>query len=268
MDNGKWTMENGKLMFLIFGNPVSHSKSPLMHNSFFKKEKINACYTRFLLTDGEEIVKKFKELKIKGANVTVPHKEWAYKLADEVRGKAKEIGAVNTLVEEEGKIVGYNTDAEGFLEVIKDFKFKKVLIIGAGGTARALSYVLPDAHILNRSENRLEFFQKKGKVTFTWKNFKNFDYDLIINTTSAGLNENILPAPAQIIEKLFLNAEYAVDVIYGKVTPFLKLAQKYNLITKSGIDMLVFQGVLAMEYFLGRKLNRKEVVKIYFEILK
>jgi shikimate dehydrogenase len=258
-------MENRKL-FIIFGNPVNHSKSPLMHNYFFKKENINACYTRYLLKNGEEIIKKFKELKIHGANVTVPHKEWAFKKADEIRGIAKKIGAVNTLINENGKIIGYNTDAEGFLEVVKDFDYKKVLIIGAGGTAKALSFVLPKAHILNRSKNRLKDFN--GKITFTWDNFDKFDYDLIINTTSAGLNDNNLPAPISILDKLFKNAKYVVDVIYGKETPFLKLAKKYNLITKSGIDMLVYQGVLAMEYFLGKKLNRKKVAEIYFEILK
>jgi shikimate dehydrogenase len=255
-------------MFLIFGNPVEHSKSPLMHNYFFKKSGINECYGRYLLENGENIIKKFKELKIKGANVTVPHKEWAFKLCDEVRGIAKEIGAVNTLVEENGKIIGYNTDAPGFLEAIKEFEYEKVLIIGAGGTAKALSLVLPQADILNRSEKRLEYFKKKNKKTFTWNSIDNFNYDLIINTTSAGLNDDNLPAPENILQKFFTNAKYAVDVIYGKETPFLKLAKKYNLKTKSGLDMLVYQGVLAMELFLNKKLERKKTAEIYFEILK
>jgi len=255
-------------MYLIFGNPVSHSKSPLMHNYLFKKMNINECYGRFHLENGEEIIDKFRALKIKGANVTVPHKEWAYKLCDEVRGIAKTIGAVNTLVLENDKVVGYNTDAPGFLEAIKEFEYKKVLIIGAGGTAKALSSVLPNADILNRSSNRLRFFKEKGKKTFTWDNIDEFDYDLVINTTSAGLSDNNLPADKEIIYKLFENAKYAVDVIYGKETPFLKEAKKYNLKTKSGLDMLVYQGVLAMEIFLGKKLDREEVAKIYFEILR
>ncbi|WP_456488177.1 shikimate dehydrogenase [Caminibacter pacificus] len=255
-------------MFLIFGDPVSHSKSPLMHNYFFKKEKIDECYGRYHLKEGSKIIEKFKELKIKGANVTVPHKEWAFKLCDEVRGIAKEIGAVNTLVKEGDKIIGYNTDAPGFLEAIKEFDYKSVLIIGAGGTAKALSLVLPQADILNRSVNRLEYFKQKNKKTFTWDNIDNFKYDLIINTTSAGLNDDNLPAPEEILNKLFSNAKYAVDVIYGKETPFLALAKKYNLKTKTGLDMLVYQGVLAMEYFLGKELKREEAAKIYFEILK
>ncbi|WP_456471275.1 shikimate dehydrogenase [Caminibacter sp.] len=255
-------------MFLIFGNPVSHSKSPLMHNYFFKKEEINECYGRYCLEDGSKIIEKFKELKIKGANVTVPHKEWAYKLADEVRGIAKEIGAVNTLVKEGEKIIGYNTDALGFLEAIKEFEYKKPLIIGAGGTAKALSLVLPESDILNRSKNRLEYFKKKAKNTFTWDDIDKFDYDLIINTTSAGLNDENLPAPEEIMNKLFSNAKYAVDVIYGKETPFLKKAKEFNLKIKSGLDMLVYQGVLAMELFLGKKLEREKVAKLYFEILR
>ena len=255
-------------MFLIFGNPVSHSKSPLMHNYFFKKFNINECYGRYKLQNGEEIIEKFKKLKIKGANVTVPHKEYAFKLADEVRGIANEIGAVNTLVLENGKVVGYNTDAPGFLEAVKEFEYKNVLIIGAGGTAKALSLVLPDAYILNRSKKRLQYFKDRQKICFTWDEIDTLNYDLIINTTSAGLNDENLPAPEDLLNKIFKNAKYAVDVIYGKQTPFLKLAKKYNLKTKTGLDMLVYQGVLAMELFLGRKLERKKTAEIYFEILR
>jgi len=249
-------------MFLVFGNPISHSKSPLMHNYFLKKAKINKCYTRYRLEDGSKIIEKFKELKLDGANVTVPHKEWAYKLADEVRGIAKKIKAVNTLVKEGDKVIGYNTDAPGFLESIKEFDYKKPLIIGAGGSAKAIAAVLRDAAILNRSKERLKNFSNRS---FTWNEINEFDFDIIINTTSAGL-ENALPAPKEILEKLFKNAKYAVDIVYSN-TPFLKLAREYNLITKDGLDMLIYQGIFAMELFLNRKLSEKEK-SYYFEILK
>jgi len=255
------------MIFTIFGNPVSHSKSPLMHNYFFKKMNLNHCYTRYLLEDGSKIMETFKNLKINGANVTVPHKEWAYKLADEVRGVAKEMGAVNTLVLENNKVIGYNTDGPGFMEVISEFDYKKPLIIGAGGTARAITYLLK-ADIVNRSEKRLEFFKKKGFNTYTWDNFEYKDYDLIINTTSAGLKDENLPMPKEMLEKIFKNARYAVDVVYGKETPFLKMAKEFNLITRDGIYLLVYQGILAMELFLNQKLDKEKAKEIYFEILK
>jgi shikimate dehydrogenase len=248
-------------MYLIFGKPVNHSKSPLMHNAFFKKYGINECYTRYELDDGKKIIEKFKNLKIKGANVTVPYKEDAFKYADEVRGVAKKIGAVNTLVLENDKVIGYNTDAPGFLESIKDFEYKNVLIFGAGGTAKAIRAILPQAVIVNRSKERI----KNLTNAFTWDELDKFEFDLIINTTSAGLY-NELPAPKELLAKLFINAKYAVDVVYQD-TPFLKLAKEYNLKTRDGSYMLVYQGVLAMEIFLNKKLDKEEVAKLYFSVI-
>ena len=129
-----------KKLFAIFGNPVSHSRSPLMHNHVFKRLGFDACYTRVHLEDGSQLKETFLALGLSGANITVPHKEAAFKACDEVRGFAKEIGVVNTIVNEEGRLIGYNTDADGFLFSIGDFKnIKKVLLIGAGGTAKALA---------------------------------------------------------------------------------------------------------------------------------
>lgn len=252
-------------LFTIFGNPVAHSKSPRMYNKCFKFYKMNTyCYTRTLLENGEDIIKVFKMLNISGASVTVPHKEWAYKLADEVRGIAKEIKAVNCLVLEGDKIVGYNTDALGFVESIKEFNYKSVLIIGAGGTAKALSLMFKNADILNRSEKRLKDFTNHS--TYTWDTFKPKQYDLIINTTSAGLSDDNLPAPKEILENLFQNAKYVADVIYFE-TPFQKLAKKYNLQIKDGSDMLVYQGVLQFEKFVDFKIDKKEVAHLMKSVL-
>jgi len=252
-------------LFTIFGNPVAHSKSPRMYNKCFKfYNRYNYCYTRTLLENGEDIIKVFKELKIAGASVTVPHKEWAYKLADEVRGIAKEIKAVNCLVLEGDKIVGYNTDAPGFVESIKEFNYNSILIIGAGGTAKALSLMFKNADILNRSENRLKDFTKH--TTYTWDRFIPKQYDLIINTTSAGLSDDNLPAPKEILKELFKNAKYAADVIYHE-TPFQKLAKEYGLTLKDGSDMLVYQGVLQFEKFVDFKINKKEVASLMKSVL-
>lgn len=251
-------------LFCIFGNPVEHSKSPLMHNMAFKNLKIDGCYTRYLLKNPILLREKFFYLDIKGANITVPYKEDAYEICDEVRGIAKKIEAVNTIVKEGNRLIGYNTDAPGFFESIEEFDFKNALILGAGGTAKAIAEIFNekciDFTILNRSKDRLKPFLKKGYNAFSWDDFTLDKFDIIINTTSAGLNDENLPLKKDCLSKLFNNAKYAVDVIY-KDTPFLKLAREHNLTIKNGEEMLLNQGVLAFEIFTDFKFN-KDTIKV------
>ena len=243
-----------KKLFAIFGNPVSHSKSPLMHNLSFQGLNYDACYARYKLQDGEKLKNTFFSLGLKGINITVPHKEHAYEACDVLDPFAQKVGAVNTIVEKEGKLYGYNTDAPGFLKAISEFEnIKTVLFLGAGGTAQSTSSMLRDegyeVTLLNRSEGRLKKFKKEGFETFTFDNFISKKYDLVINMTSAGLEDNSLPAPKEILDAVIPRAKACVDVIYGKETPFLKLANSYNKPTKDGSDMLLYQGIIAFEYF-------------------
>lgn len=252
-------------LFAIFGDPVSHSRSPIMHNCVFKHLKYNACYTRVHLKDGTKLRDTFFELGLSGANITVPHKEEAYKACDEVRGFAKTIGVVNTIINENGKLIGYNTDADGFMYAIRDFKnIKNILVIGAGGTAKALvsRFVQDDIKVtvLNRSASRLKSF-KNISTCRTWQEFKTQKYDLVVNTTSAGLKDEELPAPLEIIENILNNTSYVADAIYGKLTPFLRLAKKKNIIYKDGSDMLLGQGVLANELFVFKELKKEDIQK-------
>jgi shikimate dehydrogenase len=242
-------------LFSIFGDPVSHSRSPLMHNSVFKSLNIDACYSRTQLTDGSHLRDVFFAKALSGANVTVPHKEAAYAQCDEVRGIAQTIRAVNTLVLENDKLIGYNTDADGFMSAIASFgQIRNALIIGAGGTARALSIALSHGGItptiLNRSRGRLEYFEREGFECFDWEEFTARPYDLIINTTSAGLSDNELPLPRPLLMELLSQAKGAIDVIYGKETPFLREVKVSGLPYKDGSDMLLAQGVLANHLFL------------------
>ncbi len=249
-------------LYTLFGNPVAHSISPKMHNYAFKKLGFDGCYTRTLLKDGNHLKERFLALKLKGANITVPHKEWACKLADEVLGIAKEAGSVNTWYEKDGKIYGYNTDAEGFFESVKEYDFHSVLILGAGGTARALALFFKemgfDPVILNRSFPRLTFFKERGFGAFTWDEFEAKPYDLVINATSAGLVDQTLPAPQEILDEVL--SKYAVDVIYNPLTPFLALAKEKGLTYKDGTDMLLYQGVLAFEIFTDFAYEREEIL--------
>lgn len=251
-------------IFAIFGDPVSHSRSPLMHNCVFKNLDYNASYTRVHLRDGTQFKKTFLSLGLSGANITVPHKEAAYQACDEIRGFASKVGVVNTIVNEDGHLIGYNTDADGFMFAIEEFgNIKSILILGAGGTAKALSArFLQDnikVDVINRSEGRLAYFKEIGCSCFTWDNFEAKKYDLVVNTTSAGLKDEELPAPLNIINSVLKNTSFVADAIYGKLTPFLKLAGEKNITYKDGADMLLGQGVLANELFVKNELKKEDI---------
>ncbi|AZL54158.1 shikimate dehydrogenase [Aliarcobacter skirrowii] len=244
--------------FCIFGNPVMHSKSPQMQNAGFKHLNFDANYEKFLLEDGQKIKEEFIKNGFSGANITVPHKEFAYKMADEVIGIAKKIEAVNTYILEDSKVLAYNTDAPGFLKSIEEFKdVKKVLLLGAGGTSKAISLALQDKNydvtVLNRSSNKLDFFKNNSIKAYSFDDFKIEKFDLVVNSTSAGLKDDLLPAPKEILENVLESSSYAVDCIYGKETPFLNLAKSLENVIKDGEDMLLYQGVLAFELFTKTK---------------
>jgi shikimate dehydrogenase len=255
-------------LFAIFGNPVSHSRSPQIHNALFESRNDHARYVRVLLPSGEMLKDRFEQLSLDGANITVPFKEDALSVCDDVRGIAQEIGAVNTIVKKEGKLIGYNTDAPGFLASIAHFSPRKILILGAGGTARALSIAFAQENIpfvvTNRSEGRLQFFSDKGYHTVLWENLKCDGFDMIINTTSAGLSDSELPLPEELMRKILKDAKVAVDCIYGKETPFLKMAHECALTCQDGALMLIYQAVLANALFMDEKYDNDEA----FEIMK
>ncbi|MEA3498722.1 MAG: shikimate dehydrogenase [Campylobacterota bacterium] len=248
--------------FTIFGNPVSHSKSPQMHNAGFKLLNIDAVYDKSHLEDGNTIKDIFLKNNIKGANITVPHKEDAFKNADEIVGLANEIGAVNTYINYNGKVKAYNTDAPGFMKAIEEFgKIDTAIILGAGGTAKAIAVAFKNAGIkttvVNRSENRLDFFENLGCKTSSWDNFNCESYHLVVNSTSAGLKDDSYPTPIDMLNNVLDNSQFAIDCIYGKMTPFLQLAKEKELRYKDGEDMLLYQGVLAFELFTNTKADDK-----------
>jgi shikimate dehydrogenase len=233
-----------------------------MHNSGFSFIGFDGEYSKNYLEDGNNLKKAFLEGGFSGANITVPHKENAFRQADILDPLALKIGAVNTyILEEDGKIKGYNTDAYGFFQTIKDFSdTKSVLILGAGGTAKSIAVILRskdyEVTILNRSQNSKEFFTSLGCSFYTYETFDTkIKYQLVVNSTSAGLSDTSLPAPFLLLEPIVLNCKYMVDCIYGKITPFLALAIKLNKIYKDGEDMLLYQGVVAFELFTHQKIS-------------
>lgn len=223
---------------------------------------LKATYTRYHLQQGERLVQKFRELRLSGANVTLPHKEHALAQADIVSDAARQIGSANTLVLKDDKIFAYNTDGLGFMRAIANFNNPKTaLILGAGGTSKALAYALSNANIgveiLNRSADRLADFAQY--TCYAHENFTPKSYDLVINSTSAGLKDNSLPLDRDILSPTLAQAKFAFDVIYGRQTPFLCLASELGLQTKDGAQMLLFQAVFALNLFFDNKLDEAKI---------
>jgi shikimate dehydrogenase len=253
-------------LFAIFGNPVAHSKSPLMHNRAFRMLGYPGCYGRYRLEEGERLRERFLELRLAGINVTVPHKEHAYRACDTLDPFAEKVGAVNTVLLREGRLLGYNTDAPGFLRVVEESGGgKRVLFLGAGGTAASSAEILREAGyevtILNRSAPRLESFAERGFETATWERFRPAGYDLVVNMSSAGLEDESLPAPEELLRPVLERSRAAADVIYGKRTPFLRLAESLGLPVRDGSAMLLYQGVIAFDLFTGGRFRREEIEK-------
>lgn len=265
-------------LYAVFGNPIAHSKSPYLHNFTFEKLGIDARYVRYKLEDVSKFRDLFFELGLSGANITVPFKEILFESCDEVVGIAQKIGAINTIVRRDGKLFGYNTDALGFYRNIEHDNVKTALIIGAGGSARAIAMILQECGInvsvINRSEKRLEFFRKNGFKCAEFEVFceiferesitnsvGNSKYDLIINATSSSIN-NELPLDSTILVELFDGAKIVFDLMYDKKCPFLELAKKYNgrncntkkhkIRVVDGANMLLYQAISASSIFLNK----------------
>ncbi len=249
---------------MIFGNPVAHSRSPLMHNYALRGLGIAGCYGRWKLEEGEKLRQTFEALDLHGANVTVPHKEAAFSACDTLDPFAQKVGAVNTIVRRGDMLHGYNTDAPGFLKTIHEFSGEKILMLGAGGTAQSTSVLLRetgyDVTVLNRSPDRLAAFDRAGFQTATFETYRPETYDLVINMTSAGLEEEHLPAPREILDAVIPSSQACVDVIYGKETPFLRLAKAHGKPAKDGTAMLLYQGALAFELFTAGAYGFDEIL--------
>ncbi|AFI05103.1 shikimate dehydrogenase [Helicobacter cetorum] len=253
--------------FGVFGNPIKHSKSPLIHNACFLAYQQSlgflGHYHPILLPLESHIKDEFLGLGLSGANVTLPFKERAFQICDEVRGIALECKSVNTLVLENNQLVGYNTDALGFYLSLKHKSYQNALILGSGGSAKALACGLKEqglkVSVLSRSANHLDFFEQLGCACFT--NAPKNAFDLIINATSASLN-NELPLDKEILKGYFKESKLAYDLMYGVLTPFLSLAKDLNINFQDGKDMLVYQASLSFEKFSSSKISYSKAFEI------
>jgi len=271
----------------LIGDPIEHTMSPAMQNAAFRDKGIDYLYVPFRVKPENlgKAVEGMRALNIKGLNVTIPHKVAVIPFLDELDDLAEKIGAVNTIVNEDGMLKGYNTDATGFLRALLEsgieLEDKNIVILGAGGASRAISLTLAEGGanlvILNRlleldwaeelagrlsqictSEvkalemNRQNLLRTLDKAT------------LLVNATSVGMSPNIEQTP---VDSDLLRQDLTVfDIVYNPVkTRLLREAEAAGAKTVSGVEMLVWQGALAFELWTGLKapveLMKKETTR-------
>ena len=239
-----------KKKFLVIGNPIDHSLSPKLHNYWRKKYKIDAVYEKKLLNNNEieGLIFDIREEKIHGINITVPYKKLVIPFLDELSNEAEISQSVNTVYKKDNKIIGDNTDIEGFKlsleKTEQETKNKKALILGAGGVVPSIIIALKKMQIekiylSNRTELKAIELKKNFPEIKIIKWGETLDFDIIINATSVGLKEE---------DKININYQqiskdkFFYDVIYNPPeTNFLKNAKKYGGITENGKMMFIYQ---------------------------
>ncbi|GIN85409.1 shikimate dehydrogenase (NADP(+)) [Heyndrickxia sporothermodurans] len=269
-------------LYGVIGDPIAHSMSPVMHNAAFLELQLNHVYFPFHITPDSlaDGIKGMKALGIMGFNVTIPHKEKILPLLDKIDPLAKAIGAVNTVVREKDGFTGYNSDGLGFIRALKeewksDVSNEKVLIIGAGGAAKAIYYslVYEGVHsidICNRTKERANElveacpFPCQSNVLTLKEAEENLDkYTLIVQTTSIGMSPNIELSPISL--QNLKRDTHIVDIIYNPFeTKILKDAKKKGATISNGLGMFIYQGAIAFEKWTGITPNievMKKVVK-------
>ena len=249
----------------VIGYPVSHSLSPEIHGYWINKYNIPATYGRVEIVQErlQHGVQQLKDSGYAGFNVTLPHKQDIMALCDHVDPVARAIGAVNTVIIDDGRLHGRNTDAQGFMQALcegaPDLKLKgaKVLVLGAGGASRAVMYALKsagvwDLRITNRTKSHAQDIGAAfGGEVIEWDNKEKSlqDIDLIVNTTSLGmkgkddlvLDLSLLPAQAVVC-----------DIVYNpRHTPLLQSAAARGNVTVEGLGMLLHQAAPAFEAWFG-----------------
>ncbi len=258
----------------IIGAPADHSFSPKMHNYISKAMNKDYVYTAFNVPPEklEDAIKGVRAFSIAGLNVTAPHKKEVMQYLDEISPQAQTLGAVNTIVNRNGRLIGYNTDAEGFYMALDRAGIKisgsNMLVIGAGGvvkpTLMRLIHEDPSSvTLVNRTKDKAcrlaaELLNETGYKINT--EFHKDQFDIVINMTSAGMEPQTDALPIDSIDEIdsldFINENTAaVDMIYNPdKTRFLCESEKRGAKILNGLDMLIYQGIIAYELFCDIKL--------------
>jgi len=255
-------------VFAVIGNPIEHSLSPLIHNTAFSELKVNNVYVAFKVTNVKSAIDSMKELNFGGYSVTIPHKVEVMKYLDEIDSLAKKIGAVNTVVNNDGKLIGYNTDVFGAINALKEkinLEGKKVYVLGAGGAARAIVAGLVEEKAIVTIFNIVPADAEKLANEFNckWKEWNTVDSNcgILVNATSVGMSPNVdsMPIDAKLLKKEML----VFDVVYNPLeTKLIKEAKKIGCTVVPGLEMFLGQAYAQVKLFTGKEAPRELMKKV------
>ena len=256
----------------VIGDPIEHTLSPTIHNAAFQELKLNYVYLAFKVKPAEvaNAVNGMRALNIRGLNVTMPHKSAVVKYLDRVDLSAQIVNSVNTILNKENLLFGFNTDGVGALKALKengvDLKGRKVLLLGAGGAARAIAYALAkeadEIAVLNRTVKPAQALAKileralSKKVTVGTLSPSDValnlsDSDILVNATSIGMKPNFDDSP---VPSKLLRPDLAVmDIVYNPLeTKLAKEAKTAGAKVINGVEMLIYQGAASFELWIGK----------------
>ncbi len=247
-------------LYCVLGDPIGHSLSPAMHNCAFGHHGLNAVYLAFQVTDLPAAVSSIRSLGIKGASITRPHKTRVMELLDTIDPTAADIGAVNTIINQNGQLVGKNSDSAGATDALLNqtaIEDKAVLIIGAGGAARAIGFGIRShggqVTISNRSAKAGKRLAADLAGAFRpYGELADERFDILINTTPVGMHpqSDACPVPDDILRPNLV----VMDIVYNPLeTRLLKAAARAGCKTVDGLSMFVNQGACQFEWWTGKK---------------
>ncbi|HEX2868367.1 MAG TPA: shikimate dehydrogenase [Ignavibacteriales bacterium] len=269
----------------IIGHPIKHSYSPLMHNISFELKNLNYIYLPFDVpfNNLKAAIKGMVALGIKGFNITLPHKENIIQYLKNVSEEASVVGAVNTVVNENGELNGYNTDVYGITESLMPYKDdlsgQEVTVVGAGGAARSAVYALirnfrpKNINIINRTEQKAESLKEYFYSKMHYSNICSYELvppdlvevfsnsKLIVNATSVGMTPNVDDAITTIPQS-FTKGQVVFDFVYNPLqTKLLRIASIEGATVIDGLKMLVYQGAKAFELWTGEQMPAEQILK-------
>lgn len=251
--------------YLLIGSPISHSVSPLMHNTALDHHGLKAEYHAVGVRNSEisTLIAHFNKLEFMGANITIPYKETLYDAMDTLGMEAAQIGAINTIVKRDGKIVGENTDEYGFRVPIEEYEDElageRAVIFGTGGATKAICYALREMgieEIVMVSRRPGQYDERSDIIMCNYENWAAYAEDtaIIINATPLGMEPNTDASPVKEHEIEILTGKICYDAVYNpRETKFLKQAEEASGIPIGGLDMLIYQGAKSFKLWTGQE---------------